>query len=326
MRVLVSVCCGALAKTSSTFLAIGDWGGGLLHSTTPAEEAVGRGMQKVAQEADADYVLALGDNFYPLGIHFWNHFRFNETFEDVFDGNALGIDWFVIAGNHDHYGDVQAQLDYTKKSARWQFPALFYSFTKPIPGGKTAQFVMLDSYTLSGMSFYDEATGEPLRDAGPPDAAHADAQWKWVEQQLADSSADYLFTASHYPVWSVCTHGPTADLVTNLRPLLQKYNVTAHLAGHDHCMQHIEEAGIQYINSGAGSLAWYPTSNRHKIGNATLSWHMADDNRGEHTGGFASVEMDREGVVVRYHAEDGAVQYETPKRAPRSPEQEQVVM
>ena len=43
-------------------------------------------------------------------------------------------------------------------------------------------------------------------------------------------------------VYSVCEHGPTSTLITNLKPLLEKYE--AHMiSGHDHCQEHIQETG-----------------------------------------------------------------------------------
>ena len=50
------------------FLVMGDWGGSDKPPyTTPDEVATAKGMGKVAAANDAQFVLALGDNFYTTG-------------------------------------------------------------------------------------------------------------------------------------------------------------------------------------------------------------------------------------------------------------------
>ncbi|CAE8639065.1 unnamed protein product, partial [Polarella glacialis] len=159
-----------LAKASSdlSFLIIGDWGGGDDDMpASPGETCNAAGMAKVASELNAQFVLAVGDNFYDSGIHADNLGRFKSTFDDVFTGSSLDVDWFVIAGNHDHRGNVSYQLDFSKQSTRWKFPSLYYSFTKSLPSGKVAQFVMFDSVVAAGMGEMDSETGEILAASGP---------------------------------------------------------------------------------------------------------------------------------------------------------------
>ena len=73
--------------------------------------------------------------------------------------------------------------------------------------------------------------------SGPESIEDAEAQWDWLEATLRSSTAHYLIVGGHYPVWSIAEHGPTKCLVDRLRPLLQKYNVTAYINGHDHNLQ-----------------------------------------------------------------------------------------
>merc|ERR1712060_715837 len=92
---------------------------------------------------------------------------------------------------------------------------------------------------------------------------------------LNSSTADYLVVAGHYPVWSICEHGPTKVLVERLKPLLEHAHVSVYLAGHDHCAQHIDEGtGVQYHGVGAGYK--YDGSVRHKdaIPKGSLKYHM----------------------------------------------------
>ena len=105
-----------------SFLAIGDWGGtdGAPYYE-PGQMACSHGMAKVAHALDSKFVVALGDNFYGSGIHGNAHNpRFRETFEDVYTDKALQTPWYIIAGNHDHLGNVTAQIEYTQWSARWR--------------------------------------------------------------------------------------------------------------------------------------------------------------------------------------------------------------
>ncbi len=68
-------------KSSIRFLVLGDWGG-LPYPPyiTPIEKATARMMAKTASQMGADFILALGDNFYYKGVTDVNDPRFQVWF------------------------------------------------------------------------------------------------------------------------------------------------------------------------------------------------------------------------------------------------------
>ncbi|KAK3091693.1 hypothetical protein FSP39_021927, partial [Pinctada imbricata] len=196
-----------LSVDSLKFLVLGDWGGLPTYPYhTSIETGVAKQMGMVADKYQSEFILALGDNFYYDGVKDVNDHRFKETYEDVFTAKSLYIPWYLVAGNHDHNGNVSAQIAYSKKSNRWKYPDYYYSMSYDVPGGKKAEFVMIDTVLLCGNTGHDFLNNQPQ---GPDNLGVADAQWDWINKQLQTSSADYLIVAGHFPVYSIAEHGPT---------------------------------------------------------------------------------------------------------------------
>jgi hypothetical protein len=292
---------------------MGDWGGlpAPIYST-PAEHATAAAMGKQAVKSGATFALALGDNFYETGIATDEHDRrFKHTFEDVFTADSLQSPSFfkLLAGNHDHKGNTTAQIAYSAHSERWHFPALWYNWVEQVDdAGTTAEFVMIDTVVLSGPSACpvsgQEWLGSDARMEQYRDAEAARTQYEWLESTLAASTADFLFVSGHFPVWSVCEHGPTTSLVSNLKPLMEKHQVSAYFSGHDHCEEHIDDAGgVQYHVVGAANQNQGSHQNKGKVPEEQVKFldlgtplvHFAQ-------GGFASVSIESKeaGAVVKH--------------------------
>eukprot|EP01064_Diplonema_japonicum_P037767 TRINITY_DN895_c6_g1_i1.p1 TRINITY_DN895_c6_g1~~TRINITY_DN895_c6_g1_i1.p1 ORF type:complete len:356 (+),score=39.73 TRINITY_DN895_c6_g1_i1:80-1069(+) len=304
----------ATAADSMSFLAIGDWGGmGDGHPTSPGEVDNNKGMGSVAETlGDMQFVLALGDNFYFEGIQGdVTSDRFDSTFENVFTSPNLQVPWYVCAGNHDHYGNVTAEIEYTKFSKRWTFPSLWYTFSEQFttPAGKTVttQVIYIDTYTFSGMSFHDHDTHEFIQGKGPPDVKLAGQQLQWLEQEMAKSTADYLWVAGHYPIYSQCSHGPTAELVQDVLPLLTKYNASGYLSGHDHCLGHFEVDNKALVLSGAGMECCYRPTHEKDVPAGAMKFHMDASQTFGADGGFASLTATENTTTIKYYDSHGKV-------------------
>jgi DNA repair exonuclease SbcCD nuclease subunit len=78
-----------------------------------------------------------------------NH-RFTDTWDLVYSGSYLQIPWFVVAGNHDHLGNVTAQISYSALNDRWNFPALYYS-KNFVTHDVSLQVIFIDTVDLAGI-------------------------------------------------------------------------------------------------------------------------------------------------------------------------------
>ncbi|KAH3695862.1 hypothetical protein DPMN_083320 [Dreissena polymorpha] len=289
----------ASAIESLRFLAVGDWGGmPVFPYATPIETAVAKQMAEVTEAYQSSFNLALGDNFYTNGVKDVNDKRFKDTFEDVYHYPSLVNPWYLVAGNHDHYGNASAQIAYSQKSKRWNFPNFYYGLSFPIPGGKKVDIIMIDTVLLCGNTGYDVEGDQPH---GPTDIKASDDQWTWLDLQLQSSNADYLLVAGHFPVYSIAEHGPTACLVQRLKPMLYKYGVTAYFCGHDHSLQHISspEGGrtVDYFVTGTGNLVQNNTDHQNDIPKNTLKFSWAEL---AGLGGFSYIEATPQNMTMTF--------------------------
>lgn len=306
-------------KDSVNFLVMGDWGGSPhFPYRTRQEKATAGGMGAAVPKTNATFALALGDNFYDTGVTDVHSHRFKNTFESVFTAGSLQspFEFRVIAGNHDHNGNVSAQIAYSAVSRRWHFPSPYYTFRETAQDGSTVQVVMIDTVVLSGNSeegkglrgYTGELNGNELK--GPADVHAANTQLQWIESTLKSSSsdADYILVAGHYPMYSICEHGPTSNLIHQLKPLFLKYRVSAYLNGHDHCAEYIDmNDGVQYHTIGSAHENNPSTAHKSTVKASQLKFHT-----GAGDGGFASIRADKKGMYIVHYDGDGKTLFTAP--------------
>ena len=221
------------AEEGTAFRVIGDWGrrGSFL------QREVAAAMSKCALDNRARFTVSVGDNFYSSGVQSVHDSHWRESCESVYYSQFLQHPWYVALGNHDHRGNVQAQVDYTRHSSRWRMPSAYFAFSQP-----AADFFVLDTCELD------------------------DTQLAWLDAELGSSTAPVKFVVGHHPIYSASRerHDPeTAALRAHVLPMLQRHGVLAYMNGHDHNLQHlrVEEGGlnggggVHLLCSGAGSSA-----------------------------------------------------------------------
>ena len=100
--------------------------------------------------------------------------------------------------------------------------------------------------------------------------------------------------------------------------MLEKYNATGHISGHDHCLEHMDEGkGPVYVLAGAGDNCCYANSNADKLPAGSLKFAVWNDGSGNPIeGGYASMSAFEDSVSFVYYASNGTVLYTTPPIAP----------
>jgi len=298
------------------FGTVGDWGGQPDKPfTTKVEVQVAKQLGITSAEIETNFTIAVGDNFYNLGVKDEYDPRFKETFEVVYTAKSLQSRWYVLAGNHDHWGNVTGQIAYTNHSPRWYFPSEWYTETFPLDEhGHTVQILFIDTVVIAG----DWPDGVPQA-LGPVDPQKAHAELQWIENTLKASTADWILCAGHYPVWSVAEHGPTQILVEHLKPLLEKYNVAAYFNGHDHNLQHLKETDkqVNYFVVGASHDAEDNQANKGNVPHDSLKYFWPNSSS-DSDGGFATFEIqDNNTMTVSFIEDTGRVLYKYNINNPR---------
>jgi len=228
------------------FLIIGDWGrNGDYNQCDVADQ-----MNYYAHEYDVKFVISTGDNFYINGVRSIDDPQWAYSFENVYHGGSLQTDWYVALGNHDYRGSVQAEIDYTKKSRRWNMPSRYYSIKEKIDKNDSACFVFYDSSPFI-TNYYKESS--PYNGVRGQDTTK---QLKWIDSTLSATKSQWKFVIGHHPIYSgSIKKGATPELLSGLKPILDKNKVQVYISGHEHSLQHNKPFGssIDYFISGAGS-------------------------------------------------------------------------
>jgi len=228
------------------FVLFGDWGRrGQIDQLHVAAQ-----MADASSAIGAKFVVSVGDNFYESGVTSTEDSHWRESFEEIYKASALQIPWKVILGNHDYYGNCDAQITYSKTSRRWQMPARYFVETQQFGPDVTADFFYVDTTPM--VKIYYEVKEETMR--ANVRAQDVPAQIAWLKNALGASKAQWKIVIGHHPIYSGNARGGTPELVDLILPILYEHRVQAYFNGHDHDLQHLVTRNLNLFCSGAGSI------------------------------------------------------------------------
>ncbi len=264
---------------ATSVFVIGDWG----RKGEFYQQKLANTMGKVAERIEPEFIISTGDNLYPNGVASVQDPQWMSSFENVYSSFALNCPWYVVLGNHDYRGNIQAEIEYTNISRRWEMPSHYFSKEIELEDGSRALFVYLDTNPLND-EYYEE---EKYKDK----VASQDTtkQLQWLDQTLANSTADWKIVTGHHPMY---TGGKRADepnyIKNHLDHIFAKHQVDLYLAGHEHDLQLIKPEGHTYhIVSGAGSEIRTTGRMEHTVFAESIQ-------------GFAMLEMKKEAIMLSF--------------------------
>lgn len=244
---------------SLNFLLMGDFGRyGQFFQKEVADQ-----MGKAAATIESDFVVAVGDNFYPNGVQSTQDYSWIASFESIYTNYNLQTPWYVALGNHDYRGNIQAQIDYSKLSRRWHMPSQYFSKTFELKDGNKVLMVVID--TSPFIDSYHEKKSDMYENIIAQDTT---AQKNWIEKELAttDKSIKWKIVVGHHPLYSGGKRKDNADTKSfekKFAGLFDKYKVDAYFCGHEHDLQIIKPKGrytTQFLSGAACEVR--PTGSR----------------------------------------------------------------
>ena len=113
--------CKQSSSETLTFIVASDMGRRGVSEQKNIAEIMGR----FAEQNRIDFVAVAGDPIHDQGVQSVTDEEWQLKFENVYNAESLQkLPFHVVSGNHEYRGNVQAILDYSDVSGRWNAPAL----------------------------------------------------------------------------------------------------------------------------------------------------------------------------------------------------------
>ena len=205
-----------------------------------------------AEKNNVDFVAVAGDPIHDDGVMSVIDEEWNLKFENIYTAESLQkLPFYVASGNHEYRGSIQAILDYSNISERWNAPARYFTIEKPIgKSNQKALFVFIDTAPL--IDKY--RVSDEYSDAG---SQNMERQLHWLDSILAVSGDKWKIVVGHHPVYA-CTEkeeSERTDMQKRVGRILENRKADFYICGHIHNFQHIKPEGskVNYIVNSSAS-------------------------------------------------------------------------
>ncbi|MFT5481453.1 MAG: tartrate-resistant acid phosphatase type 5 [Halieaceae bacterium] len=228
-------------KESIRVVLFGDSGsGGVM------QEQVAKSMWSTCHTKTCDFAIGLGDNFYPAGVSSLTDPQWMSAFLEPYKPfiTESRTDFWMVVGNHDRRGSINAQIKYSSLSPTWRMPAPDYGI--PNLPDWLGIYVLDTSFIAPGSDF-------------PP--YQRDMELNFAKQ-LARAK-DYLcdrpgwrIIATHHPLYSSGARHNSfreSNLRSALMPFVKECGVNLVFSGHEHHQQHLSANWGDMVIQGAAS-------------------------------------------------------------------------
>jgi 3',5'-cyclic AMP phosphodiesterase CpdA len=221
-----------------TFAAFGDFG--------KNSDSQKRLRDQMARDSFR-FLVTTGDNAYEAGRYSEFDTKVFQIYGEVFSKAAV----FPTAGNHDYAtSNAAPYLDL---------------FSLPRNAWRSSDHERYYSFDYGNVHVVALDTNAPLN---VNDSAATDDMLDWLRDDLSRTTQPWIVAVTHHAAYSTGSHGSDSRVQSKLVPIFEQYQVDLVLTGHDHIYQRskplrggqvttVEQGGIVYIVSGAGSAANY---------------------------------------------------------------------
>ncbi|KAJ3319867.1 hypothetical protein HDV06_005843 [Boothiomyces sp. JEL0866] len=275
-----------------TFLAIGDWGADY---NLPYLRMVADQMDIKAEQTDADFVIALGDNFYNDGVTSPDDPKWKVLWFDSFTGRTRDLQWYCILGNHDWYGNEDAQLEFSVIHPQWYMPDYFY--TKSFEYDSfTIGFIFIDTDLLF-YGYFGQLSDDFASKGWSIEKETHLQQLQWIQDQFdAMKNYEYVVVLGHHHLVT-CNDEDSGIYMQDLLNIIEDNAASAYIYGHKHTLKSAKKGNTLFIQSGAGGqsegLCTINTPGSYSV------WGQGGTN------GFVSVEVTGSQLYVEFTDRNG---------------------